>query len=149
MLPRSVIDTFFAWLFRAFSFTGVAALGAIVVFIFVQGAEPFFFPTARTIRIVTERFDLLTINGAVYENPQGFIEFPWDTESISFAFVNQGEEQTLVFRLAPGKKYRTKLLEPIEAGSGELSFPDANTCSVSFSGAILAQKIHIILPEPP
>ena len=149
MLPRRLTDILFAWLFRVFSLTGVAALGAIVVFIFVQGAEPFFSPTARTIRIVTERFDLITINGIVYENPQGFIEFPWDTESISFAFVNRGEEQTLVFRFAPGKNYRTKLLEPIEAGSGELSFSDANTCSVSFSGAILAQKIHLILPEPP
>jgi phosphate transport system permease protein len=151
MLSRRLTDIAFAWLFRVFSFTGVAALGAIVVFILIQGADPFFFPTARTIRIVTERFDSITVNGKVYENPEGFIEFPWDTKSVFFAFVNRGEECSLEFHLAPEKNYRTRLLQPIEAGEGEVSFPDANTCSVSYPGTIAAlkQKIHIILPEAP
>jgi len=151
MLPRRLIDIVFAWLFRVFSFTGVAALGAIVVFIFIQGAEPFLNPTATTIRIVTERFDSITLNGRVYENPEGFIEMPWDTESITFRFINRGEERELVFNLAPEKNFRTGILTPIEAGDGSVSFPDANTCSVSYPGAItgLTQKIHIVLPEPP
>ena len=70
MFPRRFTDTAFAWLFRFFSFTAVAALGAIVVFIFIQGANPFFFPTAKTLRIVTERIDLITVNGEIYENVQ-------------------------------------------------------------------------------
>jgi len=151
MLPRRLIDITFTWLFRAFSFTGVAALGAIVVFILIQGAEPFFVPTAKTVRIVTERLDSVTINGTLYENPEGFIEFPWDVKSVSFKFINKGEERELTFRLSPEKNYHTRLLQPIEAGDADVSFPDANTCSVSFSGALpgLNQKIHIILPEPP
>jgi len=153
--PRRFIDASFTWLFRAFSFTGVAALGAIVVFILIQGAEPFFVPTAKTVRIVTERLDRVTINGKVYENPEGFIEFPWDVKSVSLQFINKGEERELTFRLSPGKNYHTRLLQPIEAFNIEIdvdvSFPDANTCSVSFPGVLpgLNQKIHIILPEPP
>jgi phosphate transport system permease protein len=151
MLPRRLVDNAFTWLFRAFSFTGVAALGAIVVFILIQGAEPFFVPTAGNVRIVTERLDKVTINGVVYENPEGFIELPWDVKNVSFQFINNGEKRDLAFRLAPEKNYHTRLLQPIEAGDADVSFPDANTCSVSFPGALpgLKQKIHIILPEPP
>jgi phosphate transport system permease protein len=150
MLSRRLTDTAFAWLFRVFSFTGVAALGAIVIFILVQGAEPFFFPTARSLRIVTERFDTITINDTVHNDLDGFIELPWDTRTVDFKFVNQGEEQELVFRLSPGKNYHTTLLQPIEAGEGTVTFPDAYTCSVSYPGLPgLSQKIHIILPEPP
>jgi phosphate transport system permease protein len=150
MMPRRLTDTAFAWLFKVVSFTGVAALGAIVVFILVQGAEPFFIPTARTLRIVTERFDTITINNTFHENLDGFIELPWDTKTVHFKFVNQGEERDLVFRLAPGKNYSTTLLQPIEAGEGTVTFPDAYTCSVSYPGMPgLTQKIHIILPEPP
>ena len=150
MLPRRLTDTFFAWLFRVFSFTGVFALGAIVVFICVQGMQPFFTPTARTIRIVTERFEHITVNGTVHENPQGFIHLPWDTREVTFNFFNRGEERELTFRLTPTKNYRTTLLQPIEAGDGTVTFPDAYTCSVSYPGTIaaLAQRIHIILPEP-
>ena len=151
MLPRRFTDTIFAWFFRVFSFTGVFALGAIVVFIVIQGAEPFFFSTSRVMRVVTERIDRITINGTVYQDPQGFIELPWDLKTVSLKFVNRGEERELEFRLSPGKNYRTTLLEPIEADDGEVSFPDAFTCSVSYPGTIaaLSQKIHIILPEPP
>ena len=86
----------------------------------------------------------------VYEKPDGFIELPWDTKSISVRFVNRGEERELLFRLNPLKKGQTALLLPIEADGAAIAFPDAYTCSVSYPGAIaaLTQKIHIILPEP-
>jgi len=155
MLPRRIVDIVFTWLFRIVSFSGVAALGAIVVFIFVQGTESFISPTAKTLRLVTERIDKITINGADYENPSGFIELPGDTKTVTVQFLNRGEEQELVFQFAPEKGRfgvsRTRLLQPIETGSGTLSFPDAYTCSVSYPGTIaaLTQKIHIIMPEPP
>jgi len=151
LFSRRLTDTAFEWLFRVFSFTGVAALGAIVIFILIQGAGPFLVPTARTLRVVTERFDSIAINGTIYNNPDGFIELPWDTQAIHFRFVNQGEEQDLTIRLAPEKNYKTSLIQPIEAGEGDVTFPDAYTCSVSYPGTIaaLAQKIHLILPEPP
>ena len=122
-----------------------------MIFIFVQGAQPFLFPGARNLRLVIERFDHITVNGQVYENPEGFIELPWDTQTVSLRFVNQGEDCSLDFRLAPEKKNRTSLLRPIEAGEGTVSFPDAYTCSVSYPGVMagLTQKIHLILPEPP
>ena len=151
MLPRRIADTVFAWLLRLISWTGVAALGAIVVFIFVQGTEPFLFSTAANIRLVVERLDRVSVNGQIYENPEGFIELPADTKIVTVQFLNQGEERELIFRLAPGKNGGTRLLKPVEAGDGTVSFPDAGTCSVSYPGTIaaLTQKIHIILPEPP
>jgi phosphate transport system permease protein len=151
MVPRRITDTAFAWLFRVSSFTGVAALGAIVVFIFIQGAGPFLFPGNKNIRLVTERIDSIIINGQIYENPQGFITLPWDTKTVSVRFVDRGEERALTFNLSPEKKGRTSLIHPIEAGDGTVKFPDAYTCSVSYPGAMaaLTQKIHIILPEPP
>jgi phosphate transport system permease protein len=151
MFSRRLTDTAFTWLFRVVSFTGVAALGAIIVFILIQGAEPFLAPTSRTLRIVIERFDEITINGTRYEEPDGFIEFPWDTESVLFEFENQGEDCELEFNLEPGKNGRTSLVQPVDAGEGTITFPDAYTCSVSYPGFLpgLTQKIHIILPEPP
>jgi len=151
MLSRRSVDIIFAWLFRVFSFTGVAALGAIVIFILVQGVQPFLFSSAKTLRLVIERLDSVTINGQVYDNPDGFITLPWDTERVVVNFINRGEARELEFRLAPEKNGRTALLRPIEAGDGTISFPDAYTCSVTYPGAIavLTQKIHIILPEPP
>ena len=151
MLRRRFVDAGFAWLFRAVSLTGVAALGAIVIFIFVQGTKPFVLPTAKTIRLVAERLDSVTVNGSLYENPQGFIELPWDTKTVYVRFINRGEERELVFRLNAEKNGALTILQPIEADGAAVSFPDAFTCSVSYPGAIagLTQRIHIILPEPP
>ena len=159
MFSRRFTDIVFAWLFRVSSFTGVAALGAIVVFIFIQGTQPFLFPDSKTLRLVTERLDSITINGTYYENPQGFIELPWDTKIVSLQFVDLGSakfdstnpgKRELIFNLTPGKNGQTVLLRPIEAGDAQVSFPDAYTCSVIYPGTIpaLNQKIHLILPEP-
>jgi len=149
--PRRFTDKAFTWLFRVFSFTGAAALGAIIIFILVQGAEPFLFPTAKNLRLVTERIDSITINDRVYVNPQGFINLPWDTKTVSINFINNDAETRLEFRLAPGKNGRTVLLRPIDADPGTVSFPDAYTCSVTYPGAMagLTRKVHIILPEAP
>ena len=148
MTLRRFIDKAVAWLFKGVSFTGVAALGAIVVFIFVQGAQPFLFPTAKTLRLVFERLDAVTVNGAYFENPRGFVELPWDTRVVSIQFQYAGEASELTFYLAPtGANGRTALLRPIEAHSGTVTFPDAYTCSVSYPG-VLPARIHIILPEP-
>ena len=155
MRPRRFIDYGFSWLCRVFAFTGIAALLAIVVFIISQGTQPFIFPSANTLRLVTERIDRLKVNGEWYNDPQGFITLPWNTNTVSIQFTNRGEQQNLEFRLYPDengseRNPRTMLLQPIEAGNGDVSFPDAYTCSVSYPGAIagLTQKIHIILPEP-
>ncbi|MCL2006714.1 MAG: phosphate ABC transporter permease subunit PstC [Treponema sp.] len=152
MISRRLTDICFAWAFRAFSFTGALALGAIVVFIFVQGAEPFLFPTSENLRLVVERVDELTVNGVLYENRHEFIELPRDTETIIINFINREEERTLIFNLSPQRNYRTTLLLPIDAGTdGAVSSPDAYTFSVSYPGSLpgLNQRIHIILPEPP
>ena len=82
LIPRRITDNIFTWVFRVFSFTGAAALGAIVIFIFAQGAEPFLFSTSDVLNLVVERLDRVTVNGQVYENHHGFIELPWYTDTV-------------------------------------------------------------------
>ena len=151
MLSRRFTDTVFTWLFRVFSFSGVAALGAIVVFILIQGIQPFVTSTAPVLRIFPEQFDSLTINGTVYKNPDGFIELPWDTKVVSFKFMVDGKEQDMESRLIPGKNGRTRVVEPIEAGDGEVSTPNAYTYTIRFPGDLpgTSKKINLILPEAP
>ena len=150
MFNRKLTDKVFTWLFKAFSFTGTLALGAIVIFIFVQGTEPFLFPTARTLRLVFERLDSVTVNGIVHENPRGFIELPWDTRRINIDFINRGEEINLVLNLAPKNNYNTTLLLPVDAPEATITYPDAYTYSLTYPGTMagLNQRVHIILPEP-
>jgi len=150
MFNRKLTDKIFTWLFKAFSFTGTLALGAIIIFIFIQGTEPFLFPTARTIRLVFERLDSVTVNGIVYEDPRGFIELPWDTRRINIDFINRGEEKNLELNLAPENNYRTTLLLPIDAPEAQVTYPDAYTYSLTYPGTMagLNQRVHIILPEP-
>jgi len=155
MLSRRFTDGFFAWLFKIFSCSGIAALLAIVVFICIQGSGPFLSPSSRFIRIVTERIESITINATTYENPEGFIELAWNTERIVFAFTgrSEGREITREFtlHLTPETNYRTALVQPLTIGEATASFPDAYTTSLSFPSSIpaLAQRINIILPEPP
>jgi phosphate transport system permease protein len=147
MSVRRFTDIASAWLFRVFSFSAVIALGAIVAFILVQGAEPFIFPTFKTIRILAEHIDGMIVNGKVYKG--GVIELPVETKRISLIFAEGEKDRNFEIFLSPDKRGGTSILRPVQtAGGGELSFPDAYTCTVSYPGGVLRQKVHIILPEP-
>jgi len=151
MLSRRLTDKVFAWLFRVFSLTGVAALGAIVIFILIQGIQPFIFSTSGSIRIFVEKFDSITVNQTVYEKPDGFIELPWNTKVVSFKFMVDGVERDMECHLNPEKNGKTSVVEPIEAGDGEVSSPNTYTYTVSFPGDFpgVKKRINVILPEAP
>ena len=88
-------DVFCEHLFRTSSFFSILALGAILLFVFVQGARPFLFPTAREIRLVVERIDEVKVNGTVYRNQETFIYIPAGTASIRVEFSDQERERVL------------------------------------------------------
>jgi phosphate transport system permease protein len=152
MLDRRRFDLFFKYLFRVMSLSSVLALTSILIFVFVQGAKPFMFPTAGGIRIVPEGIEEITVNGAVYRNHTTFINIPPDAERIVIEFSNAGSPGMLEIAVNrtekdPGKSITFR----VNQGEGEISYPQAYTWTVKYPGLLpgMSSKIHILLPERP
>jgi phosphate transport system permease protein len=157
-MNRKRIDIFFKYLFRVMSLTSVLALASILIFVFVQGAQPFVTSTAAGIRIVPERMEEITINGEVYRDHTTFIYIPPEADTISVNFSNGSAEDvfsvsgTLEIRINKSEKDPEKKLEFVtNQGGGEISYPQAYTYTVSYEGILpgMSSKIHILLPERP
>jgi phosphate transport system permease protein len=133
------------------SFTSVLALASILVFVFVQGAAPFVFPSAPGIRVVTEKIDEIRVNGRDYQPEGNYIDMAPDTERISLSFAGQEGERITEVRVDMAEKDPEKKLTFKNIGDGELTSPEAYTWTISYPAPIraLSQKIHIILPEAP
>jgi len=159
LLNRKFVDLFFKYLFRIVALFSVLALGAIILFVFIQGSLPFFTSTAQGIRLVPQRIDELTVNGEVYLNHSSFIHLPKDTTSISLSFPSaDGAEvgaeagtEVLEITFNPSEKDPQKALVYSDNSNMEVSYPEAYVHTVSWPGTIAAlqKRIHIILPEPP
>ena len=150
-MNRKGVDIFFKYLFSIVALFSVLALGAILVFVFAQGALPFLVPTSPGIRLVAQRIDELTVNGALYQNHSTFIDIPKDASSISIRFPSGGGEEVLELQVnAPEKENEKKLLFA-RNDNGKISSPENYVYTVSWPGTVAAleRKIHIILPEPP
>ena len=197
-MNRKHTDVFFKYLFRVVSLFSILALGAILLFVFIQGFVPFLTPTAKGVRLVPQNIDELTVNGEKYTDHSGFIYVPKDTKSISIIvqmgsgfdlddedwgwewdwddeeddeyylaydddYVNMENndeyesgtddiwEETLEITINSKEKETEKIISFIANSGGEVSYPEAYVCTVSWPGMIAAldKKIHIILPEPP
>ena len=146
-MNRKRTDLFFQHLFKLVSLFSVLALGAILLFVFVQGAMPFFVPSAAGIRLVPQRIDELTVNGEVYRDHSSFITIAPGVSSIS---VRLGEE-VLEAAVYPAEKNPEKMLSFVTNTGGEVTYPEAYVYTVTWPAAIAAldRKLHIILPEPP
>jgi phosphate transport system permease protein len=143
-------DIFFEHLFRTSSFFSVLALGAILLFVFVQGVRPFLFSTAGEIRLVVERIDEVKVNGTVYRNHETFIYIPAGTDSIRVEFPDQGNEGALEMAVDKTGRKGGIQLTFIHDGGGEITSPEAYLFTVRYPGTMagLDRKVHIILPEP-
>jgi len=154
-MNRKFTDLFFKHLFSTVALFSVLALGAILLFVFIQGSLPFFLPTAQGIRLVPQRIDELTVNGEMYFNHSSFIHLPQDTTSISISFpsADGAEAGTEVLEITynPSEKNYEKALTYSDNENITVSYPEAYVQTVSWPGTIAAlqKKIHIILPEPP
>ena len=149
-MNRKYTDLFFKHLFSTVALFSVLALGAIVLFVFVQGTLPFFSPTAQGIRLVPQRIEELTVNGEQYINRPS-IDLPRDTRIISLSFPSADGDETLEIAVNTSEKDPEKALTFTRNERGDITYPEAYVYTVSWPGAIAAlqKKIHVILPEPP
>jgi phosphate transport system permease protein len=150
-MNRKFVDLFFKYLFSVVALFSVLALGAILLFVFVQGSMPFFIPTAKNIRLVAQRIDELAVNGTLYQNHSTFIDVPKDASLISIRFPSDGGEEFLDIRVNAAEKDPEKKLVFVRNERGEVTYPESYVYTVSWPGTIAAldRKLHIILPEPP
>ncbi|MDR1211080.1 MAG: phosphate ABC transporter permease subunit PstC [Spirochaetaceae bacterium] len=151
MFNRRRADVFFRYLFRVMSLSSVLALASILVFVFVQGAGPFIFPTADGIRVVPERIEELTVNGTLYRNRTTFISLPRDTGELVMRFSGGGSPGVLEIKVNNDERDPEKMLAFTSSAGGEISSPQAYTFTVTYPGGLpgLTRKIHILLPERP
>jgi phosphate transport system permease protein len=134
------------------SLTSVLALASILIFVFIQGAGPFVFSTAPGIRIVPERLAEITVNGRSYRNHTTFIDVAPEASVISISFSGGGSSGFLEIAVDGAEKDPEKKLSFTKnEGGGEISYPQAYTYTVSYSGDLpgTTSKIHILLPESP
>jgi len=146
-MNRKFSDVFFKHLISIIALFSVLALGAILLFVFAQGAMPFFTSTASGVRVVTERIDEINVNGTFYKDHNTFIDIPNKTEIILIKF----QEETLEIYINYNEKDPEKMLTFVSNSGIELKYPESYVHTVSWPGAIsaLQKKVHIILPEPP
>ena len=155
MNRRNHTDVFFKQLFRIVALFSVLALGAILLFVFIQGTKPFFVPTYSGIHLVAQRIDEITVNGVLYVNHSTFIEIPKDTEIISIRYPAAGGEEmtveTLDIYIDKNEKDPEKKVSFSYNGDVKITYPESYVHTVSWIAAIAAleKRIHIIQPEPP
>jgi phosphate transport system permease protein len=159
-MNRKFTDVFFKHLFSIVALFSVLALGAILLFVFVQGTMPFFVSTAPGIRLVAQRIDELTVNGALYKNHTTFIDIPKNTTVISIRYPSgdapsgdtpSGGYETLDIAVDGKEKDPQKKLKFSHNGEVKITYPESYVFTAAWPAAItsLEKRIHIILPEPP
>jgi phosphate transport system permease protein len=150
-MNRGRADRFFRYLFSIVALFSVLALGAILLFVFVQGLMPFLVPTAPGIRLVAQRIGELTVNGTLYQNHAGFIDIPEGAPSIAVRIPSPGGDEVLDIAVDAVEKDPEKKLVFTHKGRGRVSYPESYVYTVSWPGTVAAldRKLHIILPEPP
>jgi phosphate transport system permease protein len=150
-MNRKFTDIFFKYLFSIVALFSVLALGAILLFVFIQGGIPFFAPTSSGVRLVAQRIDELTVNGALYIDHSTFINIPKNTEFISIRFPYGDKEEILDIKIDNNEKDPEKKVNFSYNGDVNITYPESYVYTASWPAAIAAleKRIHIILPEPP
>jgi phosphate transport system permease protein len=150
-MNRKFTDIFFKYLFSIVALFSVLALGAILLFVFIQGGMPFFVPTSSGVRLVAQRIDELAVNGVLYIDHSTFINIPKNTEFISIRFPYEDGEEILDIKIDNKEKDPEKKASFFYNSDIKITYPESYVYTASWPAAIAAleKKIHIILPEPP
>jgi len=150
-MNRKLTDVFFKHLFSIVALFSVMALGAILLFVFVQGGMPFFSSTAKGIRLVVQRIDEFKVNGVSYKDHNTFIDIPKNTENISIKFLNGDEEEYLNITVNNKEKNPENKISFTYNGNVDITYPESYVYTASWPALIKAmqKRVHIILPEPP
>ena len=162
-MNRKFTDVLFKHLFSIVALFSVLALGAILLFVFFQGAKPFLFATSSYIKLVVRNIDEITVNGIVYKDRMEAINIPEMAEFISIRFPVISGEEILDIKINNNEKDPAKKLQFIynkdtsaavvaaypyrgETYVHSVSWPHAGGAAAF---AALEKRINIILPEPP
>jgi len=162
-MNRKIADHFFKILCAAVALSSVLALGAIVLFVFAQGAAPFASATAPGLRLVPQRIGDITVNGARYQSHSGFIHLAEGTNRVAISFPHAGGEETLEFVFDASERDPERAIRFVAGGAeferagflplfgGSIAYPEAYVFTVSWPAAVAAlePRLHILLPEPP
>ncbi|MCL2764705.1 MAG: phosphate ABC transporter permease subunit PstC [Treponema sp.] len=150
-MNRKITDVFFKHLVSIVALFSVLALGAILLFVFAQGGMPFFTSTHSNVRLVAQRIDEMTVNGTFYKEHNTFIDIPGNTDFISIRIHSEDEDKLLEIKIDNYEKDAEKMLSFSYNGEVNITYPEGYVYTVSWPSAIpsLAQRIHVILPEPP
>jgi len=153
-MSRKFSDVFFKYLVSIIALFSVLALGAILLFVFAQGAMPFFTSTYPGVRLVAQRISEITVNGVTYFDHNTFIDIPENTGVISIRFPGtDSNEEILEIKIDKNEKDPQKALSFSHNSEVNITYPESYVYTVSWTGsgvlATLQKRIHIILPEPP
>jgi len=150
-MNRKFTDVFFKHLFSSVALFSVLALGAILLFVFIQGGLPFFSSTAKGIRLVVQRIDEFTVNGVSYIDHNTFIDIPKNTENISISFPMGDNEEVLNIFINNNEKNPEKKLSFTYNGDVDVTYPESYVYTLRWPAAIVAleKRVHVLLPEPP
>jgi len=150
-MNRKLTDVFFKHLFSSVALFSVLALGAILLFVFIQGGMPFFSSTASGIRLVVQRIDEFTVNGVPFKDHNTFIDIPKNTKNISIRFPMDDDEEVLNIFINNEEKNPEKKLSFTYNGEVDVTYPESYVYTVKWPAAFAAleKRVHILLPEPP
>ncbi|MCL2440647.1 MAG: phosphate ABC transporter permease subunit PstC [Treponema sp.] len=146
-MNRKLTDVFFKHLVSIVALFSVLALGAILLFVFAQGAMPFLTSTYSGVRLVAQRINEINVNGTTYIDHNTFIRIPKNTDFISIRF----QEEVLEIKIDNNEKDPEKILSFTYNNEVNITYPESYVYTVSWPSVIqsLEKRIHIILPEPP
>ena len=152
MVNRKHADLLFRRLIGGVALISILALGAILLFVFVQGAAPFFVPSSPALRLVPQRIGELTVNGTAYRDHSSFIDIPANVSSVVVDFPADDASEVLELNVDPAALGKNPdAVTFIRTAGGEVSSPESYAYTVRWPGitAALDRKLHVILPEPP
>jgi phosphate transport system permease protein len=150
-MNRKFTDVFFKHLFSIVALFSVLALGAILLFVFIQGSIPFFAPTSSNVRLVAQRIDEITVNGTIYKDHSSFIDISKNASSVSISFPSAEGEEKLDILINNNENDPEKKLTFLYSGDVKITYPESYVYTASWPAAVsaLEKRIHVILPEPP
>ncbi|MDR2394501.1 MAG: phosphate ABC transporter permease subunit PstC [Treponema sp.] len=144
-MQRRNIDLLFKRLVQGVSGFSILALGGILLFVVIQGAGPFLFPTDSEIRLVLENIREIAVNGEAYQDTV-LIRLPQSTSAVDLRFPGPEGVRVLKAEVAATEQG----IDFIEYEEGEYSAPESGVYTVQYPGRPgLVPKIHFILPEAP
>ncbi len=153
---KQVIDKIFRNFFLVVSTSSVLALIAIIFFVFVQGAIPFFTSTAPSIHLIPFGINEFSVNSELYrfdDLPRNakYVELEQQCESYSVLFSNNDESVTLALEIDLDNDVVADRVSILSSDGGEVDYTEEYVYEVKYKGTIAGQEsgFYIAIPQTP